>query len=68
MLTIAHGFLGDNDKLLRGGVLAIVATMLTRLESDAFREHNLIPVSEYISSLLFSPPKSDLTFPYLLYR
>jgi hypothetical protein len=43
MFTLIHEFPSDDNKLLRGEVLAILATMLTRLTSDAYRDHTVIP-------------------------
>ena len=48
MFTMAHKFKGSRKgrpTLLRGEVLAIVAAMITRLESKDYEEHNIIPVS-----------------------
>lgn len=44
MFTVAHEYEGNDNSLLRGEVLAIVATMLTRLERNSFKHHNIIPV------------------------
>ncbi|GIJ98463.1 hypothetical protein Aspvir_000580 [Aspergillus viridinutans] len=44
MLTLAHEYEGNDSSLLCGEILAILATMLTRLESDFFKDHNIIPV------------------------
>ncbi|RLL97217.1 hypothetical protein CFD26_106919 [Aspergillus turcosus] len=44
MLTLAHEYEVKDDSLLRGEVLAIVATMVTRLESESFKHHSIIPV------------------------
>jgi hypothetical protein len=44
MLTLAHEYEGNNSSLLRGEAMAIIAVMLTRLESDSFQQHNIIPV------------------------
>jgi hypothetical protein len=46
MFTWIHVYPSDENKLLRGEVLAILATMLTRLTSDDYRDHTVIPVGE----------------------
>jgi hypothetical protein len=44
MFTLAHEYEVKDDSLLRGEGLAIVATMLTRLERIPFKHHSMIPV------------------------
>ena len=48
MFMMAHRLkVGDIGEpiLLRGEVLAITAAMITRLESEEYKEHNITPVS-----------------------
>ncbi|KAF7125773.1 hypothetical protein CNMCM5793_002066 [Aspergillus hiratsukae] len=44
MFTTAHKYEGNDNSLLRGEVLAIMAVMMIRLESGSFDQHNIIPV------------------------
>ncbi|RHZ43228.1 uncharacterized protein CDV56_100528 [Aspergillus thermomutatus] len=44
MFSLVHEYASDDNKLLRGEVLAILATMLTRLTSNEYQDHNVIPV------------------------
>ncbi|RLL93681.1 hypothetical protein CFD26_103290 [Aspergillus turcosus] len=44
MFTLVHEYPSVDNKLLRGEVLAILATMLTRLTSNEYRDHTVIPV------------------------
>lgn len=46
MFTLVHEYPSVDNKLLRGEVLAILATMLTRLISNEYRDHTVIPVGE----------------------
>lgn len=45
MFTMKHDLLGDDEKLLRGEVLAILAIMASRLEAPDLKDHLIIPVS-----------------------
>ncbi|GFF42940.1 hypothetical protein IFM58399_06781 [Aspergillus lentulus] len=44
MFTLIHEYPSDDNKLLRGEVLAILATILTRLTSNEYQDHTVIPV------------------------
>jgi hypothetical protein len=46
MFTFSHNVKGDDDdRLLRGELLAMLATMKTRLSSSRLKDHLVVPVS-----------------------
>lgn len=45
MLTVAHKSDGRREYLLRGELLTIAAVMISRLRSQRFAQHTVIPVS-----------------------
>lgn len=47
MATIAHGYPKDDESLLLGDILAIIALMVVRLVNNSVPEHNIVPVLLY---------------------